>query len=75
MSTDPKKDVIYIDIDDDITSVIEKVKTLVSISMATKFPTRSVFRAKTLPYRSIRHLRRWFISVRSNVLPVSSISI
>lgn len=27
MSTDPKKDVIYVDIEDDITSVIEKVKT------------------------------------------------
>ena len=40
MSTDPKKDVIYIDIDDDITSVIEKVKTSKTSIVALVPPKR-----------------------------------
>jgi len=40
MTTDPKKDVIYVDIDDDITSVIEKVKNATTPIVALVPPKR-----------------------------------
>ena len=40
MSTDPKKDVIYVDIEDDITSVIEKVKNATAPIVALVPPKR-----------------------------------
>lgn len=40
MSTDPKKDVIYVDIEDDITSVIDKVKTAKTSIVALVPPKR-----------------------------------
>ena len=40
MATDPKKDVIYVDIEDDITSVIEKVKTAKTPIVALVPPKR-----------------------------------
>ena len=40
MSTEPKKDVIYVDIEDDITSVIEKVKTAKTAIVALVPPKR-----------------------------------
>lgn len=40
MSTDPKKDVIYVDIEDDITSVIEKVKNAAAPIVALVPPKR-----------------------------------